>query len=521
MLERRARRLGRVRDLTAILLAGVLIGWLSPVSAFSYTLSNVEAKARRLAADSYKEPARVPDFLLNINYDAWRDIRFDPQQALWKKEKLLFNIQFFHPGFHYVHPVIIHVVEGGKVSTVPFVREHFSYGQNDFADKIPPELGYAGFRIHYPIKTAEYLDEFLVFLGASYFRAVGKNHQYGVSSRGVGIDTASGSGEEFPAFREFWIVKPLPGAKQITVYALLDSPSMTGAYSFAIQPGTDTVVKVRSRLFARRKVRKMGIAPLTSMFFYGENSVPSPDDFRPEVHDSDGLLIAFRSGEWLWRPLANPPDLQVFQFEAPDPIGFGMMQRDQSFDHYQDLEARFDIRPSVWISPVGKWGPGHLELIEIPSQNELNNNITAFWVPDKRPSRGTPTIFDYTMSWYSSEGERHRGGRVVSTRMAKGVAPNSKKFLIDFEGSDLEAMPPDKPVTAVITVDEQSRLTEQQLFKNRVTGGWRLVFQIQMEEPGSLSAVLPDRKRPLELRAFIKDSNNNVLTETWSYAFEP
>jgi len=502
------------------LCCGLVGGGRGGIALAAFGFQNVVEKAARLAQSGYEEPPRSPEFLLRMNYDAFRDIRFDPEQALWKKEKLPFTIQFFHPGFNYVHPVKIHAVEGQKVTDVAFSSEFFSYGGNDFKERIPPDLGYAGFRIHYPVKTAEYLDEIVVFLGASYFRAVGRNHQYGISARGLAIDTASSAGEEFPAFTEFWIVKPWPAASQIRVYALLDSPRITGAYAFEIKPGEEMAVKVRSRLFLRKRIDRIGIAPLTSMFFYGENTVSVPDDFRPEVHDSDGLLVAFRSGEWLWRPLVNPQDLKVYSFDTPDPIGFGLLQRDQNFDHYQDLEARYDIRPSVWISPLGKWGPGRVELVEIPSPNELNDNITAFWVPENVPGPGKPLAFDYTMSWHSPDGTRPPGGRVVDTRTAVGHLPNSRKFVIDFAGRDLEAMPADKPITAVVSTDERSPLLEHQLFKNRVTGGWRLVFQIQVPEPGSLSALLPDRKRPLELRAFLKDSGNNVLTETWSYAFE-
>jgi len=519
-------RRGFWRKVSALLVAcfcfGCFTGWvLAGAALAAFSFQNVTEKAAKLAQKDYEDPPRVPDFLANINYDAFRDIRFDPEKALWKKEKLPFTLQFFHPGFNYLHPVKIHTVEGQQVADVPFSSDFFSYGRNDFKDRIPADVGYAGLRVHYPVKTPEYLDEIIVFLGASYFRAVGRNHQYGISARGLAIDTGSSPGEEFPAFTEFWIVRPLPAATQLTVYALLDSPRITGAYAFVIKPGVEMTIKVRSRLFLRKKINKIGIAPLTSMYFYGENTVGVPDDFRPEVHDSDGLLVGFRSGEWLWRPLVNPKGLMIYSFDAPDPVGFGLLQRDQNFDHYQDLEARYDIRPSVQISPAGKWGPGRVELLEIPSPNELNDNITAYWVPENVPGPGNPLVLDYTMSWHSPDGSQPPGGRVVSTRTAVGASPKSRIFVIDFAGRDLEAMPPDKPLTAVVTTDERSPLLEQQLFKNRVTGGWRLVFQIQLPEPGSLSALLPDRRRPLELRAFLKGTNNNVLTETWSYAFEP
>jgi glucans biosynthesis protein len=486
-----------------------------------FRYQNLVDRASKLSEESYEPPRNVPDFLLNITYDAWRDIRFDPPQALWKKENLPFTVQFFHPGFYYNYPVKIHTIESGRVTEVPFSPDLFTYGRNDFKDRIPADLGFAGFRLHYPIKTRDYLDEVAVFLGATYLRAVGRDHHYGASARGLALDTAASSGEEFPIFREFWIEKPTPKDTEITLYGLLDSPSIAGAYRYVIQPGETTVIRVFSTLFLRRGVNKLGVAPLTSMFFYGETPSRRPvDDFRPEVHDSDGLLIAFRSGEWLWRPISNPKTLHVFSFEAPSPLGFGLMQRDRSFHNYEDLEARYETRPSVWIVPSGLWGEGRIELIEIPTESELNDNINAFWVPEDPPGPGKPVTYGYTMLWHSSDASRPPDGRVTATRIAAGKQEGSKRFVIDFAAGRLEALPADTPLTADIHVDERLKLAEQQLYKNRVTGGWRLVFEVQIPEPGSLEFVLPDRARPYELRAFLRNAQD-VLTETWSYALEP
>jgi glucans biosynthesis protein len=489
-------------------------------TAALFRFQNLVDRALKLSEKSYEPPSVVPDFLLNITYDAWRDIRYDPQRALWKKEDLPFTVQFFHPGFYYNYPVKIHAIESGRVTDVAFSPDLFTYGRNDFKDRIPGDLGFAGLRLHYPIKTKDYRDEVAVFLGASYLRAVGRDHQYGASARGLALDTAANSGEEFPVFREFWIEKPSPKDTEITLYALLDSPSLTGAYRYVIQPGETTAIRVFSTLFLRRGVNKLGVAPLTTMFFYGETVSRRPvDDFRPEIHDSDGLLIAFRSGEWLWRPISNPRTLRLFSFETPNPIGFGLMQRDRSFHNYEDLEARYETRPSVWIVPSGMWGKGRIELIEIPTEGELNDNINAFWVPEELPDPGKPVTYGYTMLWHSSDASRPPGGRVMATRIGAGKQDGSKRFVIDFAGGQLEALPPDTPLTADIHVDERVKLVEQQLYKNRVTGGWRLVFEVQTPEPGSLEFVLPDRARPYELRAFLRNAED-VLTETWSYALE-
>ncbi len=492
-----------------------------PKEAFG--LHNVIDKANDLAKKPFQErQGPVPEFLVKLKYDEWRDIRFDPDQAVWLKEKLPFTLQFFHPGLYYTKIVNISTIDGATVQPVPFSADLFKYGKNDIKDRVPPSLGFAGFRIHFPINVDAYRDEVAVFLGASYFRAVAKKQSYGLSARGLAIDTGLPSGEEFPSFTDFWIVKPEAGAKKITVYALLDSVSMTGAYRFVIMPGKETAIDVTSRLFPRKKAEKIGIAPLTSMFFYGENVSQRPiDDFRPEIHDSDGLSIANRNGEWIWRPLYNPRTLLMTSFYSPDPVGFGLIQRDLDFDHYQDLEARYETRPSIWISPVGKWGSGRVELIQIPTDKEINDNIIAFWVPDRLPEKGQPLWFNYRMLWHYPGPSRPPSGRVVATRIAKGRNDKTRIFVIDFAGERLESLPADKALTAVISAEPRAKLIEQQLYKNSVTGGWRLVFQIGFDDPSSLEKVLPAIRRPVvELRAFLKQGDN-ALTETWSYAYQP
>jgi periplasmic glucans biosynthesis protein len=499
----------------------LLLADISSLPAFS--LQNVIDQASSLAKDPYQErQGQVPDFLTNIEYDDWRDIRFKTDQALWLKNKLPFTVQFFHPGFLYNRTIAVYTVDSAGVRPVSFSPDLFDYGDTDLKDRIPSNLGFAGFRVHYPINTETYGDEVIVFLGASYFRAVAAKQTYGLSSRGLAIDTGLALGEEFPFFSHFWLVKPAPDDKKITFYALLDSPSVTGAYRFVVQPGKDTIVDVTSRLFLRKKPEKLGIAPLTSMFFYGENSPQRPmEDFRPEVHDSDGLLITSRSGEWIWRPLHNPRNLLITSFQLPDTAGFGLFQRDVEFDHYQDLEARYETRPSLWISPVGNWGEGRVELIQIPTDSEFNDNIIAFCVPERLPDKDKPLWFSYRMNWGRASSGRPPAGRVVATRIAGAKDSKAKKFLIDFAGDRIESFLADKPLTAVVTVDQRVRLLEQQLYKNSVTGGWRLVFLVMVEEPGSIEKVLPPAKRPvLELKAFLK-LGDSAVTETWSYAFQP
>nr|MBP7322180.1 glucan biosynthesis protein G [Deltaproteobacteria bacterium] len=507
-----------------------LLGWLMVTAlavdyvnaASTFAFQSVIKKAQELAKAPYQEnPRNIPDFLSHMGYDAWRDIRFKPEHALWKNEKTPFRVQFFHPGMMYNKPVRINVVDSIGIREIPFSPNLFTYGQNTFQDRIPGDLGFAGFRLHYPLNTKDYYDEVAVFLGATYLRAVAQGQQYGMSARGLAVNTALSEGEEYPSFVEFWIVRPSATSGEIIVYALLDSKSLTGAYKYVVRPGKETVILISSVLFMREDIAKLGLAPLTSMFYYGETSNERPaHDFRPEVHDSDGLLIAFDSGEWLWRPLINPRTLQVHAFEAPSPAGFGLLQRDKDFNNYQDLESRYDLRPSVWISPNERWGQGHIELIQIPTGSDANDNILAFWTLGRSPRAGEKVSFSYTMTWYSPDGDRPPGGRVLATRMVRGRDERSRKFIIDFIDGQLETFPADKALTAVITVDDRTQLLEQQLYKNRVTKGWRLVFKVSMEEDGAIDKVLLPKRSPLEFRAFLKEGENAV-TETWNYACQP
>jgi glucans biosynthesis protein len=489
----------------ALLCTAVPVG-SSALAAFGF--SDVVVRADKLAKEPFRDTkGSVPDWLLNINDDQWRDIRFRPDQALWRGRGF-FRVQFFHPGLFYDRVVAMNLVDAKGVRPIRFSPNQYDYGKNDFASKVPQDLGYAGFRVHAPIKVPDRDDEVIVFLGASYFRAVGRDQVFGLSARALAIDTAVASGEEFPYFREFWLVTPPAGARELTVYALLDSPSLSGAYKFVVRPGEQTQVAVESRLFLRKAVQKLGIAPLTSMFFFGENSIRTFPDFRPEVHDSDGLLLNFSNGEWLWRPLDNPRALNVNAFQMFGPKGFGIVQRDRNFDHYQDLEARSDERPSVWIAPRNDWREGAVELVEIPTNADFNDNIVTYWMPKAELKPGDPVSFAYTMYWFGDDAKRPPGGRVVATRRDYGTLENAHRFVIDFAGARLAAIPASQVLRGVVTIlngEAAATILDQHVVKNEVLGGWRLTFQLQ-----------PKTREPIELRAFL-DKGGDTLTETWSY----
>lgn len=463
----------------------------------------------KLAAEPFKPPQTIPEFLRQISYDEYRDIRFDTAQSLWK-EGGNFQVQLIHPGLYYTHAVNINVYDAQGIHKVEFSPKMFSYGRNKFADKIPNDLGFAGFRLAFPLEKRNQYNHVAVFAGGSYFRSVSKNQVFGVSARGLAIDTGLPSGEEFPFFREYWLERPRQQARSMRLYALLDSQSLTGAYEFIIRPGERTAMEIRMALFERKRPKEIGIAPLTSMFLFGEARPRPISDWRPEVHDSDGLLLSSGTGEWIWRPLVNPEKLQISYFELTNPRGFGLLQRDRAFRDYEDLEARQELRPSAWITPTGSWGKGQVKLVEIPSPRESNDNIVAYWVPKDLPPVGQALELAYKISFQNDDPLETASGRVAATRMSAPDKDDSRRFFVlDFEGENLKAMPASAGVKGVITVGQDGQLLKQNSYKNSVTGGWRVTFEVK-----------PSKDKPVELRAFLQ-REKDILSETWSYVLAP
>lgn len=489
---------------------------VTPQATFGF--EDVTTLARGLGASPYRsQEDRIPEFLHRLGYDQYRDIRFKRQRALWRDAGLPFQVEFFFPAYNFSQPVAIDVIDPRGARPVPFSPDLFTYGSVRFPAPVPSGLGFAGFRLRYPIHTTSTADEFAVFLGASYFRALGKGEGYGLSARGLAINTADPNGEEFPSFTKFWLETPSRSADTMTLYALLDGPSAAAAYRFAIRPGAPTSMDVTTAVFLRAPVAVLGIAPLTSMFLHAKNTARTPGDFRPEVHDSDGLLIASRAGEWTWRPLVNPSGVLVSSFSFENPAGFGLMQRDRDFDHYQDLEARYDLRPSAWIVPHGNWGEGQVRLVELPSQDEFFDNIVAMWVPAHLPPAGSPLRLAYDIQW-GSEDRRlppPPGGRAVATRI--GLAHSSdvpaggtlQVFVIDFAGGALTPLSPNAIVEPILTVGPGGKILEKHAQWNPMTKGWRASFRL-----------LITGKAPVELQCFLKHGRD-ALTETWSYLAQP
>lgn len=495
----------------AVLLATAAL--LLALPSWSFSFDDVAARAHALAQRPYQAVNRKPPAeLAALTYDQYRDIRFRPDRALWRAEQLPFELMFFHLGKFQTDPVAINEVTPQGTRHIRYSSADFDYGKNKLSPQRWGDVGFAGFRAHYPLNNAAYKDELVVFLGASYFRALGAGQLYGLSARGLAIDTVGGNGEEFPRFTEFWIVRPDAAAKTLTVFALLDSPRASGAYQFDIHPGQQTTMDIRARLYLRDGVATLGIAPLTSMYQFGENQ-PHRLDFRPEVHDSDGLMVATGEGEWIWRPLVNPPHILTSSFAMNSLRGFGLMQRDRHFSNYEDGEARYELRPSAWVEPVGDWGPGRVELVQLSTPDETNDNIVAYWVPQQLPARGQPLDFAYRLHWQGEAMQRPPGGWAVQSRVGRGFAelgPNEHQYIVDFTGPGLDKLPADAGVKAVVTAPANGEIVESNAYRVDATGYWRMAVRVKQLRPD----------RPTEMRAYLQHGQD-VLTETWSYLLPP
>ena len=473
----------------------------------------VKAKAHELAAQPMREDRLdIAEKIKNITYDQMRDIRFDPKRAVWRRERLPFQLQFFHAGGPQQTQVDINLVDGDEVTELPFSRDFFEYGTNRFNWFDMRGLKFSGFRIHYPLNRPDVLDELAVFQGATYFRCLAPSLIYGLSARALAINCGGPGNEEFPRFRTFWIHRPDKEGKKILVLGLFEGPSVSGAALFTITPGAPsapTLVDAHVAIFARADMPRYGIAPLTSMFWYGKSTTRKFDDFRPEVHDSDGLLFQSGIGEWHWRPLENDGRLRMYSFHDKQPKGFGLLQRDRSFSAYEDLEAQYQRRPSAFVRPIGDWGEGSVKLVEIETENEFMDNVVAFWEPASGLKAGGAAEFAYQLAWFGDDPALPPLGRCVATRTGWAGNPLARKFVLDFvwptTARDAEAGKIEPVVLA--SGGKISGLSSE---FNPHLKAWRVAF----------NATANDKAEAIELRATIKVAGQ-PQTETWTYLWRP
>jgi len=495
-----------------LLLSAILLApWAASAQDSAVSFATVEEMAAKLAAAPYREPGSIGGDMKKLNYDQYRAIRTRKDAALWRESKSLFQVEFFPSGFIYDKPVAISIVDNGQATPAAIKPEQFDFSDSGLKEP-PRELALAGFKVTFPINRPGKFDEVVAFLGASYFRAIGRAQVYGASARGLAIDTATERPEEFPIFRAFWLVKPADDAQEMTVWALLDSPGAAGAFAFIIRPGPRTVVETTAVVFARHDLSVPGFAPLTSMHFAGKAS-PARDDYRPEIHDSDGLYIVTGHGERIWRPLGNPTALAISTFSDNSPKGFGLLQRERAFEQYQDTAANLQARPSLWIEPIGDWGDGEVRLVEIPSKSETNDNVVAFWKPRWPIKQGNRFECRYRLSALTDEDGMLPLGRVVATRTGSvPYAPKQRRFVVEFAGGELPTLAGEQPVSANVALTSGKLVrtyVEPLPMQEKSKGAWRMFIDFE-----------PDTAKPADLRAALQ-LRGVTLTETFVTTIRP
>ncbi|MDQ8186038.1 glucan biosynthesis protein G [Pelagicoccus sp. SDUM812002] len=466
---------------------------------FAY-VSNLAAD---LAESDYVAPGPLPKVLSDLDYDAYRKIRYNADKYLWKSENLPFSLGFFHPGFLHKDRVKVHEFTPTHEQHIRYLSEFFDFEDQALADSIPSSLDYAGLRLSYAVDGRSDYREIASFLGASYFRGTGLDTRYGTSARGIAIDSGLGQPEEFPKFKQVWLGKPQIDSTSVVMFALLDGPSVTGAYEFVIRPGDATIMDVKARLFFRDSVDSLGIAPLTSMFWRGENRSSSERDYRPEVHDSDGLIILEKDNEPIWRALDLGDKTRLSYFGVNQVNGFGLMQRDREFASYQDLEAEYHNRPSVWVEPKGDWGKGFIKLVELPTETEFEDNVIAFWEPAVLPESGTVLDYEYTIHWTPEPAPvAYPSSIVTSTRTGADPSyPGTEVFVVDFTGVE-GAEPPE----LLAVVEGAARLVDDHVVWNPYSKTWRAVLRMEgIGDEGTTEA---------RCQLLFSDGNNS---EVWAY----
>ena len=489
----------------------------SPSQPFDYAW--LKGQARKLAAIPFQASQdALPPAMAKLSYDQFQSLRFRTDHALWANSGLPFRLQFFHGGRSFSEPVRLYEIVDGQSREIVYDTAMFEFDKAGIDPKLMRDhVGFAGFRVQF---VTDWKTDVAAFLGASYFRAVGGDtRQYGLSARALAVDTAFPRPEEFPRFTTFWFERPASYSGTLTIYALMDSPSVAGALRFQIAPGGSLIMDIDSALYPRKPIERLGVAPLTSMFFYGKNDRRGANDWRPEIHDSDGLSMWTGAGEWIWRPLTNPAQLHFSSYIDENPRGFGLLQRDRIFDHYQDDGVYYDRRPSLWVEPkpgsIGGWGKGWVQLVEIPTVDETFDNIVAFWNPAERPKAGQEMLFGYRLYWGTHMPFGSPLGQTIATRTGIGGTVGQKRqyyswhFAVDFAGGELGALAKDAPVEAVITT---SRGQTEHVTAHYVEEfhGYRALFDVRPDEGMD----------PIDMRLYLR-INGRALTETWIYLWTP
>jgi periplasmic glucans biosynthesis protein len=461
-------------------------------------------EAARLLARRPFTPSQnaLPDPFSNMNYETYLGIRHNPDRMVWKDENRPFQIEPLHRGFVYTAPVGISLVEEGTVKRVVYDTGRFTYGRLAPAANLP-DLGFSGFRL---MTGGENSREIAIFQGGTFFRAIARGQTMGVMARALALRTGDARGEEFPVFRAFWIERP-GHDHMIVIHAVADSESATAAFRFTIRAGDITIMDTEATVFARTALDHIGFAPMQGTFLFAPNKRRGVDDLRPAVHEASGMQMLTGRGEWLWRPFNNPEQLQISSFIDENPRGFGLVQRERDFAQFQDEDQAFERRPTLWVEPIGDWGPGAVQLLEIPSDNEVNDNMIAYWRPRTPLAANSETSFAYRQFWCWSPPERPALAQASGFRVGRGSSGRRRRMMVEFAGEAFAA-----EQTADLRLSLSA--TPGQIINPRLT------FQPHRKTARVSFELDPGSDTTSEMRLTI-ENGERPLTETWLYRWTP
>lgn len=476
-------------------------GTAPAASAAPFDPASILAEARQIAARPFAPlPPDLPSPFSGLNYEAYSSIRLKPEAALWVGDNLPFVIEPMHRGFIFARQMQIFIVENGTARPLGYDPAAFDFGKVPAPQGRLPDLGFSGFRILRRRPEGPPAD-LAIFQGASFFRSLAPGQNFGVIARALAIRTADPKGEEFPVLRSVWIEKPTGFGNPLVIHALLDSESVAGAYRFTIRPGEATIIDIEATIVPRVALDHVGLAPMQGTSLFGPLDRRRFDDARPAAYEVSGLQMLTGKNEWLWRPVSNRENLQISAFVDNDPKRFGFVQRERDFERFFDDDQHWETRPSLWIEPIGEWGEGAVQLVEIPSDAEANDNVIAYWRPKAPLAASAEHSFAYRQFWCWTPPDQPPLAMVTNSRTGRIGNTKRRRFVVEFSGEVFAAARGD--LRANLTV-QPGTILSLRTFWSRERRSMRVLFDI---EPGDAQC---------ELRMLITE-DGRPISETWLY----
>ena len=510
LIKTRQKRIMKISRLLFFLAIIIIFEGCKTVTASSskqeINFEYVQKQAELLSKSKYNEPLKIKN---DLTIDEYSQITFNASKALWMNEALLFRLEFFHLGYIYNTPLAVNEFKGLYSQDIRFTNDLFNFGNlnKDTSDKAKDLEGYAGLKILCQLNRPNQFDELISVLGNEKFRALGRYNIYGLYAAPL-ITIGINNKINLAHYTKFWLGKPESKSDHLTMCAIADSPEATIAFHYEIYPGDDTKVKTKSTIYPRIDTLSVGIAPMSTLYFSGINTLSRYNLYYSQFHYSDNLIISSEKNVFS-QPLENYEQTVVNEVKTKDIKFFGLSQRDRNYDHYQTLFIALHLMPTLWIKPDNDWQKGKVVLVETPANNPNTLNIYAFWVPEEKLHKGKVYSYDYTMHWAINEPDPDTGpGCVSSTKV--GLDGDNICFAIKFTGTMLKKLPAVANITSLTTISSNSKITDIKIQKDPFDNQW--IALITASKP-----VKVDNKQSQVSLSCTLMYGNKPITETWMY----